>query len=55
MFLTQSMPDFFVAEHYGLRNTSSWWSKNLASARSARKKMQLKRINHKKKHVIDGQ
>jgi hypothetical protein len=22
----QSTPHFFVAEHYGLRKTSSWWS-----------------------------
>jgi hypothetical protein len=31
MSLTQYIPDFFVAEHYGLRNTASWWSKDLAS------------------------
>jgi hypothetical protein len=33
MFRTQYFPDFFVAEHYGLRNTicTSWWSKDLAS------------------------
>jgi hypothetical protein len=27
---TEYIPDFFVAEHYGLRNTSSWESKELA-------------------------
>jgi hypothetical protein len=32
MFRTQYIPDFFVAEHYGLWNTSSWGSKDLASA-----------------------
>jgi hypothetical protein len=31
MFRTQYIPDFVVAEHYGLRNTSSWGSKDLAS------------------------
>jgi hypothetical protein len=33
MFHTQYSSDFFVAEHYGLRNTTSWWSKDLASGR----------------------
>jgi hypothetical protein len=31
MFPTQFIPDFFVAEHYGLRITTSWLSKDLAS------------------------
>jgi hypothetical protein len=31
MFHTQYVPDFFVAEHYGLRKTSSLGSKDLAS------------------------
>jgi hypothetical protein len=31
MFSKQYIPDFFVAEHYGLRNTASWGSKDLAS------------------------
>jgi hypothetical protein len=31
MFHTQYIPDFCVAEHYGLRNTTSWGSKDLAS------------------------
>jgi hypothetical protein len=31
MFRAQYFPDFFVAEHYGLRNTSSLWSMDLAS------------------------
>jgi hypothetical protein len=32
MFRPQYIPDFFVAEHYGLRNTTGtfWWSKDLA-------------------------
>jgi hypothetical protein len=32
MVCTPLIPVFFVAEHYGLRNTSSWGSKDLASA-----------------------
>jgi hypothetical protein len=31
MFPTQYIPDFFVAQHYCLRNTSSWGSKDLAT------------------------
>jgi hypothetical protein len=31
MFHTQYIRDFFVAAHYGLRNTSSLRSKDLAS------------------------
>jgi hypothetical protein len=31
MFLTQYIPDFLVAEHYGLRKTTFWGSKDLAS------------------------
>jgi hypothetical protein len=31
MFRTQYIPDFFVAEHYVLGNTSSWWGNDLAS------------------------
>jgi hypothetical protein len=33
IFHSQYTPDFFcfVAEHYGLRNTASWWTKDLAS------------------------
>jgi hypothetical protein len=30
MFRTQYTPEFFVAEYYGLRNTSSWGSKDHA-------------------------
>jgi hypothetical protein len=30
MFRTQYIPDFFIADHYGLRNTSSWGPKDLA-------------------------
>jgi hypothetical protein len=26
-----STPDFFVAEHYVLQNTTDWWSKDLGS------------------------
>jgi hypothetical protein len=29
-FRTQYIPDFFVAEHYDVRNTTSWGSKDLA-------------------------
>jgi hypothetical protein len=31
MFRPQWIPDFFVADHYGLRNTTSWGPKDLAS------------------------
>jgi hypothetical protein len=31
MFCTQYTPDFFVEEYYGLRNTTSWGSKDLAN------------------------
>jgi hypothetical protein len=31
MFRTQSTLDFSVAEHYGLRNTTCWRSKDVAS------------------------
>jgi hypothetical protein len=31
MFRTQSTPDFSVAEHYGLRNTTCLYSKDVAS------------------------
>jgi hypothetical protein len=27
----QFTPDLFLAEQFGLRNTTSWWSKDLAS------------------------
>jgi hypothetical protein len=30
MLRTQYIPNIFVAEHYGLRNISSWGSKDLA-------------------------
>jgi hypothetical protein len=33
MFRTQYTPDFFVAEHYDLRNTISWGSSDLALGR----------------------
>jgi hypothetical protein len=29
----QWIPDFFVAVHYGLRNTTYWWPKDLALGR----------------------
>jgi hypothetical protein len=32
MFRTNT-PNMFVAEQYGLRNTTSWWFKDLASAK----------------------
>jgi hypothetical protein len=31
LFRTLYTPDFLVMNHYGLRNTTSWWSKDLAS------------------------
>jgi hypothetical protein len=31
MFRTQSTPEFYVAEHYGLRNTTCFFSKDVAS------------------------
>jgi hypothetical protein len=31
MFRSQYIPDFFVAEHYVLQNTTSWGSKDLGS------------------------
>jgi hypothetical protein len=31
MFFTQSTPNLSVAEHYGLRNTTSLYSKDVAS------------------------
>jgi hypothetical protein len=31
MLLTQFIPDFFVAEYYGLRNIIFWVTKDLAS------------------------
>jgi hypothetical protein len=34
MFHTQYTPYFFVADHYGWRNTTSWWSEDLASGQA---------------------
>jgi hypothetical protein len=31
MIIMQYIPDFFVAEHYGFKNTFSWGSKDLFS------------------------
>jgi hypothetical protein len=55
MFSTQYFPDFFVAEHYGVRNTTSWGSKDLASECcsaprilkfQSRKLFNIERFNH---------